>query len=113
MPGLIGNQMPVQPAPFGLRPDGTPKGMGFFGALKRPDGDISTELSIGIDFGKGETEIPLLVPGLSRAEINHLLNGGEPTDAIVDKAVMHAEKRMANGMSPFAAHDERFDLPQE
>ena len=113
MPGLIANQMPVQPNPFGNRVDGTPKGMGFFGALKRPDGDISTELSIGVDLGKGEMEIPLLVPGLTKKEINHLLEGGEPTDAIVGKAVIHARQRLANGLSPFASDDERVDLPKE
>lgn len=116
MPGLIADSMPAPVGsqnPYGMRVDGTPKGMGYFGELKRPDGGISTELSIGIDFGKGEMEIPLLVPGLSKAEITHLLEGGEPTDAIVGKAVMHARSRIAEGLSPFAGPDERAPLPQE
>ena len=114
MAGLIQKQMPfpVQPGaeqdegPYGLRPDGTPKGAGYFGELKRPDGDISTELSIGIDFGKGEMEIPMLVPNLNKAEIDHLLKGGEPTPSIIDKAVAHARMRIDNGMSPFAGPED-------
>lgn len=121
MAGLINNQMPypVQPQPqqpanpYGNRVDGTPKGSGFFGELKRPDGKISTELSVGINFGKGEMEIPLLVPGLTKSEVNHLLSGKEPTGAILDKAVGHARSRLENGLSPFAGQDEQNALPAE
>ena len=56
-----------------LRADGTPKGEGYFGKLKRPDGDVSTELSIGVNLGGKETEIPTLVPTLSEEEKNYLL----------------------------------------
>lgn len=121
MAGLIENQMPFpvqqgaeqDTGPYGLRPDGTKKSTGFFGELKRPDGDISTELSIGIDFGKGEMEIPMLVPNLSKTEINHLLSGGEPTPSIIDKAVAHARMRLDNGLSPFAGPDEVADVPKD
>ena len=113
MPGLIAGQMMAPPPNYGNRADGTPKGSGFFGELQRPDGDFSTELSIGVNLGKGEMEIPLLVPSLSRKEIDYLLKGGEPTDEIVGKAVIHARQRMATGASPFAAENERFDLPEE
>lgn len=86
---------------FGRRSDGTKKGPGFMGSLKRPDGDISTELSIGVNIDGQEMEIPTLVPTLSKPEINHLLRGGEPTGAIVDKAVDHARKRLRLGQSAF------------
>jgi hypothetical protein len=105
--------MPVDPANFGNRTDGTAKGMGFFGALKRPDGDISTELSIGVNIEGKELEIPLLVPGLTKAEIQLLLEDGEPTDEIVGKAVFHAQKRLAKGLSPFAGPDEQAGLPED
>jgi hypothetical protein len=105
--------MPVDPANFGNRVDGTAKGMGFFGALKRPDGDISTELSVGVNIEGKELEIPLLVPGLTKAEIQHLLEDGEPTDEIVGKAVLFARQRMAKGLSPFAGDKERFPLPED
>lgn len=87
---------------FGLRADGTEKGTGFLGVLKRPDGDVSTEISIGIDFGQGEMEIPLLVPTLSQDEIDELLEGSKPSESIVDKAVAHARSRLGEGLSPFA-----------
>jgi hypothetical protein len=88
-------------AGFGLRKDGTRKGPGFLGVLKRPDGNISTELSIGIDFGQGNMEIPLLVPGLTGPEINSLLTDVKPNKEIIDKAVGHAIKRLSEGLSPF------------
>lgn len=113
MPGLIAEQMPVDPTQFGNRADGTPKGMGYFGVLKRPDGDISTELSVGVNIDGKEMEIPLLVPGLSKKEIQHLLEDGEPTDAIVGKAVFHAQKRLAAGLSPFAGADEQVGMPED
>lgn len=99
---------------YGNRADGTKKGRGYFGELKRPDGDISTELSVGVEFDDGEHEIPLLVPTLSRGEINHLLKGGEPTRELVGKAVAHARSRMAAGKGAFATDDdEPVSLPEE
>ena len=87
------------------RADGTEKGPGFLGTLQRPDGRVSTELSIGVEFDGKETEIPSLVPTLTQDETDHLLGGGDPTDAIVDKAVSHAKKRIKQGKSPFAEVD--------
>jgi predicted RNA methylase len=86
---------------YGKRVDGTDKGDGWLGPLKRPDGGISTELSIGVNLGGKETEIPLLVPTLTQAEIQSLLNGERPSEAIVQKAVGHARDRIAEGKSPF------------
>ena len=90
---------------YGKRADGTSKGDGFLGPLKRPDGSVSTEISIGVNIGGKEIEIPTLVPGLTKAEIKSLLNGDRPSDAIVDKAVAHARKRIADGKSPFAERE--------
>jgi hypothetical protein len=33
---------------YGNRPDGSAKGGGYFGELKRPDGGVSTEISVGV-----------------------------------------------------------------
>lgn len=93
-------------AGYGTRADGTQKGRGFLGELKRPDGGVSTEISVGVNIGGKETEIPTLVPTLTRSEIDYLLSGGRPTDAIVDKAVKHAKERMAMGKSPFASESD-------
>jgi hypothetical protein len=67
---------------------------------------VSTELSIGINLDGKETEVPSLVPTLSQAEIDHLLGGGEPTQAIIQKAADYARSRLAEGKSPFASDDE-------
>ena len=102
--GLLGDSLLTydQPAAqYGYRPDGTPKGLGYYGKLKRPDGDYSTELSIGVEMDGKEQEIPSLVPGLKPQEIDWLLNNGEMTDEIVRKAYEHAMQRMKSGYSPF------------
>lgn len=98
---------------YGLRADGTQKGLGYFGELKRPDKKISTELSIGVGFDGKETQIPTLVPTLTRNEINYLLEGNKPTKEIQDKAIAHAKTRMDQGKSPFAEKGEQGLLPQE
>jgi hypothetical protein len=91
----------IKQVDYGLRNDGTKKGSGWLGELKRPDGGVSTELSIGVNFDGKEREIPALVPALTKEEIKHLLGGGEPTKAIIDKAVDHARGRINDGKSPF------------
>jgi DNA repair protein RadC len=96
----------ARPASFdGLRPDGSAKGDGWLGRLTRPDGRVSTELSVGIDFDGAETLIPLLVPTLSADEQRWLLeNDPDPKsipEPIMAKAVAHARDRMAAGLSPF------------
>jgi hypothetical protein len=91
---------------FGNRSDGTPKGRGFLGPMQRDDGDVSTEMSIGVNLGGQEVEIPLLVPTLSSEEQYWLLHNNPDPRAvpqqIVDKAVQHAIERMNQGLSPFA-----------
>lgn len=96
---------------YGERADGTPKGLGFFGELKRPDGSVSTELSIGVNLGGHEVEIPLIVPTLSREELDYLLKGGEPTRSLVDKAVEFAIQRQRAGQPFFAGDGEQQAVP--
>lgn len=98
-------------ATWGKRTDGSAKGLGFFGALKRPDGQVSSELAIGVNLGGKELEVPLIVPTLSRGELDHLLNGGKPTEVMVQKAVDHAKQRIQAGASPFAGAGEQLPLP--
>lgn len=93
---------PQREAPYGNRPDGTPKGKGYFGELRRPDGKVSTELSVGVNVDGEDMEIPLLVPTLEREEIDLLLNDGIPTKRIMNKAIKHALERKKQGLSPFA-----------
>lgn len=113
-------QAPSPPPPpqapvggYGARNDGTAKGDGYFGPLRGSNGTISTEISIGVEFDGEDREIPTMVPTLTRKELDFLLNGGRPTDQIVDKAVEFARQRIEKGLSPFAAPGERHPLPQE
>ena len=100
------NQVPGK-KDYGKRADGTPKGPGFLGELPGPNGTVSTEVSIGVDFDGQETEIPLLVPTLSQEEINAVLKGGQIPDSIIQKAITHAKMRISQGKSPFAEDGEQ------
>lgn len=91
---------------YGQRPDGSNKGPGFMGELPNKMGGISTELSIGVEFDGQETEIPTLVPTLSKEEVDYMLAGFEPTEEIIDKAVEHARQRIDAGKSPFYGADD-------
>lgn len=91
---------------YGERADGTPKGKGYFGELERPDGGISTEISIGVNFDGEEREIPTLVPGLSEEQKKYLLEGNKPTKEIVDIAVNHARDRISEGKDVFAGQEQ-------
>jgi LAS superfamily LD-carboxypeptidase LdcB len=98
-----------QPNQEDLRADGTQKGTGYLGVLNRPDGGVSSELSMGVEIDGKEVQIPTMVPTLNPEEINYLLN--IPTDEdlmrteigkrIMDKAYNHAMMRMDQGLSPF------------
>lgn len=88
------------------------KGPGFFGTLQRPDGKVSTELSIGVGFDGEETEIPLISRNQSRASIDSFLAGNPPTDEEIQTAVNDAKKRLKAGKSPFAQRGEQVGLPQ-
>lgn len=96
---------------FGQRHDGTNKGMGFMGEVRRKDGKgFSTELSIGVTIDGKHLEIPAMVPTLTQKELDSIVNDGPLTDAIVEKAVAHARQRLADGKSPFAQPGEERTL---
>lgn len=84
-----------------LRQDGTRKGRGWLGSLPTHDGGVMTEKSLGIEADGKQHEIPAIVPTLDKDEIDHLGRGGEPTDAIVNKAFEHARQRVRAGRSPY------------
>jgi hypothetical protein len=89
---------------WGNRPDGSPKGNGWLGVLKRPDGGVSTEISAQFDNILGGSPIPLLVPTLTPEEIQAMLihKQGDPIpQSIRQKAVEHALMRDKMGLSPF------------
>ena len=97
---------PTEEPTFGNRRDGSDKDSGWLGTIKRPDGNVSTEVSIGVNLYGKEVEIPTMVPGLTDDEIKTLLPLKEDDekkipDTIINKAVAHAKKRIASGKSPF------------
>jgi len=104
---------------YGKRPDGSLKGNGFFGKLSRPDGSVSTEISIGVGMNGKEMDIPLIVPTLTKKELNYLLSTDvESKDffnkmppSIMDKAYDHAQTRIKSGLSPFAGPNDIVKLP--
>ena len=99
---------------YGNRPDGTKKGTGFFGVIKRPDGNVMTEISIGVGLDGKETNIPLIVPTLDKKELNYLMRNDPKSPqfmekmppSIMNKAVDHAVMRMNEGKSPFIGEGE-------
>ena len=101
---------------FGPREGGAPgmKGLGFFGQLPtqgQPGVTKATELSFDFDIGGKKVYAPLLVPTLSRNEVELLLRGEKPTIGIYVKAQRHAMDRIRQGKSPFAAEGEQGQMP--
>ena len=100
-------------APYGTRYAGEGvKGQGYFGMQPAADG-YSSEISAEDNPSLRNQEYPLMVPGISREELEMLLLGSQPTPSIFDKARAHAQKRIAAGMSPFAQPSElRYPVPK-
>jgi hypothetical protein len=106
---------------YGNRPDGSMKGKGYFGEIKRPDGKVSTEISIGVGLNGKETLIPLIVPTLTKSELDYLMKKNPEDEdfmdklpeSIIDKAVDHAVMRMKQNKSPFADDDEIMSMPDK
>ena len=101
--------------PYGMREDGTPKGLGFFGKIQNtanPD-KVSTELSFDFDVDGQNILAPLMVPGLTKKELDWLLSGKQPTAEIYNKAQEFALQRLREGKSQWAAPDERHPVPTE
>lgn len=99
--------------PYGIRHSGEGvKGKGYFGILPHSSGSYATELSSESDINGKNVEYPLIVPTLSKEEINHLLNDKEPTDEIYRKAEEYARQRLQQGLNPFASPTElRYPIP--
>jgi hypothetical protein len=106
---------------YGMRPDKTAKGSGYYGEIKRPDGNVMTEISVGVGLNGKETLIPLVVPTLNKSELNYLMRSDPQSQmfmekmpkSIMDKAVDHAVMRMKEGKSPFAdANEKPMQMPK-
>ena len=97
-----------------IRPDGTKKGTGYLGVLKEAGGNDVTEYSISTDLvipGSKTNDFPTMVPTLTKAEIDTMLNDvipnrGEIPESVVRKAEAHARKRISEGKSVWATGKE-------
>jgi hypothetical protein len=106
----VGEVLTLAEPGFGRRPDRTQKGAGFLGTLQLKGGGVATEYSVGVrleSLGGKETDIPTLVPTLTKTEIDLMKNDIIPNrkdvpPAILQKAIDHANKRVKQGKSVFA-----------
>lgn len=102
--------VPLAPNRHDKRPDGSLKGSGYFGALKRADGGVSSEISMSFSDVLGGRDIPLLVPTLTPDEVAALLRA-DPADSvsqsIIDKAISFAKQRVKAGKPVFAEDMDR------
>ena len=109
-------------APYGMRnleqgqdiTQGTVKGKGYFGEVPSNQGGAMTELSSAYEQDGKLISNPLIVPTLTKQELDLLKSGQEPTPQIIKKAQDYAQKRMGLGQSTFATPQElRYPVPTE
>lgn len=94
---------------YGRRPDGTLKGDGWMGVQNATDKNGNpikvTEYSVGVNINGTEMDIPTLIPGMSQADVNRVVqaaaNDESPPADIVKRATEFAQKRVSAGLSPF------------
>lgn len=85
---------------YGKRIDGTTKGLGFFGNIGNRENQI-TELSATVGPPNNQFLSPLINPLTTKEERQHLVNGGEPTQEMWNKAEKWGLFRQSQGRSPF------------
>jgi len=109
-------------APYGMRnleqgqdiSQGTVKGKGYFGEVPTNQGGAMTELSSAYEQDGKLISNPLIVPTLTKQELDLLKSGQKPTPQIIKKAQDYAQKRMGMGQSTFATPQElRYPVPTE
>jgi hypothetical protein len=109
-------------APYGMRnleqgqdiSQGTVKGKGYFGEVPMNQGGAMTELSSAYGQDGKLISNPLVVPTLTKQELDLLKSGQEPTPQIIKKAQDYAQKRIGMGQSTFATPQElRYPVPTE
>lgn len=109
-------------APYGMRnletgqdiTQGTVKGKGYFGEIPVKKGGIMGEVSSAYEQDGNLVSHPLIVPTLTKEEIDLLGMGLKPTPEIYKKAQDYAQQRIAAGQSPFASPQElRYPVPTE
>jgi hypothetical protein len=121
---LLAQAISRQPglAPYGMRnletgqdiTQGTVKGKGYFNEVPMNQGGAMTEYSSAYGQDGNLVSHPLIVPTLTKQEIDLLGMGIEPTPEIYKKAQDYAQQRIGAGQSPFATPQElRYPMPRE
>lgn len=90
-----------------------PKGLGFLGPLERPDQTgMMSEYSVSQPLNGQDTEMPSMVPTLTRDEVQSILasRGGPLSPAIYQKAAAYAQFRRNAGLPVFALTGEQQNL---
>lgn len=103
------NQMKSMPD-YGNRPDGTKKGKGFLGEIKRPDGSVMTEVTMGYEIDGKEINLPLITKNSTKEDIEYLKNANlkgkdflkNAPAGLEDRAIKHAMNRKKAGLSVYA-----------
>ena len=103
---------------WGLREDKTPKGAGYFGMIPMTDnsGMGFGEISRTSELDGKEILYPLVVPGLTRKELDFLgsgewQNGVKIPDSIEEKAFEFTMQRKKEGKPFFAQQEEEGKTP--
>jgi hypothetical protein len=86
---------------YGERIDGTEKERGFLGEIRLPDGrDVMTEVSVGMP-NTDELFRPSIIRGMHPADLNYLRETGIVPEDLYQASLLHAQKRIKEGKSPF------------
>jgi hypothetical protein len=102
---MVDSQKTPQVTDYGSRPDGTPKGTGWLGEIKRPDGTVMTEVTTGVNLNGREVNIPLVTPKATKEDLEYLKSADvkgkdfykNMPKGLMDRAVNHAVKQMKAG----------------
>jgi len=80
---------------------GESKERGFLGEVRLPNQrDVMTEVSVGMP-GTKETYRPALTKGIHPADLNYIRETGKVPEDVYATSQRSAEKRIAEGKSPF------------
>lgn len=86
---------------YGRRIDNTPKGSGWLGEIRMPNGrDVMTEMSVGAP-GTNETFRPAIVPGALPVDLNYIRMTGKVPEDVLATSLQHAKRMIDQGRSPF------------
>jgi hypothetical protein len=117
--GATGATGTVKTVKEGYREDGTKKGPGWVPGVKTSKGKaLDTEYPVAVLLDNKKVYIPLLVPTLTKAEMDWLGDGGDINDgsstanSIFNKAAKYAESRIVDNKSPFASKEDVVAGPQ-